>query len=156
MRPGSMSLLCALASVVLLSGCSRPWSTYRNNGERGAHQRYHSRLSDADDVTKLAVGWTWPSPGSEGGSFRSSPVVFEDRVYIGSTRGFFYALDADKGTKLWQFPDPGPALIGSCGFGAYGVQSSGTRARIGGEEAVIFGAPDPAAESGRGSARLFA
>jgi outer membrane protein assembly factor BamB len=82
--------------------------------------------------------------------------VFEDRVFIGSSRGFFYALGEKNGNKLWQFPDPGPALLGSCFFGGYGVQSSGTRARIGGEEAVIFGAPDPAAETGLGSARLFA
>jgi outer membrane protein assembly factor BamB len=83
-------------------------------------------------------------------------VVFEDKVFIGSTRGFFYGLDAKNGNKLWQFPDPGPALVGSCSFGSYGVQASGTRARIHGEDAVIFGAPDPAAETGLGSARLFA
>jgi outer membrane protein assembly factor BamB len=155
-RPSFTSLVFTLSPILLLCGCSRPWETFRYNGERAGHQPYHSRLSDPDDVPKLAVGWAWPSSGSEGGSFRGSPVVFEDKVFIGSTRGFFYGLDAKTGNKLWQFPDPGPALIGSCGFGAYGVQASATRARIKDEEAVIFGAPDSSAETGLGSARLYA
>jgi outer membrane protein assembly factor BamB len=150
------SFVFTVIAISLLSDCSRTWSSYRHNGERTGHQNYHSRLSDPDDVTKLAVGWVWPSSGSEGGLFKASPVVFEDKVFIGSSSGFFYALDEKSGNKLWQFP-PGPALTGSClNFGAYGIQASATRARIKGEEAVLFGAPDPAAESGLGSARLWA
>jgi outer membrane protein assembly factor BamB len=150
------SLFLVLASILSLSGCKRDWPNYRYNTHRAGHQPYASRLSDPDDVPTLAVGWTWPSSGSEGGSFRSSPVIFEHRVFIGSSSGFFYALDPETGNKLWQFPDPGPPLLGTCGYGNYGIQSSASRARIDDKEAVIFGAPDPTAETGLGSARLYA
>jgi outer membrane protein assembly factor BamB len=148
--------LFALSAALLLSGCKRDWPNYRYNAHRAGHQPYHSRLSDAEDVPTLAVGWTWPSSGSEGGFFRSSPVVFEHRVFIGSSSGFFYALDVETGNKLWQYPDPGPPLKGTCQFGNYGIQASASRAEIDEKEAVIFGAPDPAAETGLGSARLYA
>jgi outer membrane protein assembly factor BamB len=146
------------ATVLLLSGCERDWPSYRYNQHRSGHQPWAGRLSDPDDVPSLKVEWTWPSSGSEGGGFKASPIVFEHRVFIGSWSGFFYALDAKTGNKLWQYPDPGPALLGTCGFGNYGIQSSASRARIHGDEAVIFGAPDPnpAVDGGLGSARLYA
>ena len=149
-------VLFALLAALSLSSCKRNWPDYRYNANRAGHQPYHSRLSDPNDVPTLAVGWTWPSSGSEGGFFRSSPIVFEDRVFIGSSSGFFYALDVDTGNKLWQYPDPGPPLKAACQFGSYGIQSSGSRAEINEKEAVIFGAPDPTAEAGLGSARLYA
>jgi outer membrane protein assembly factor BamB len=64
--------------------------------------------------------------------FYASPVVIAGRVFIGSTSGRFYALDADTGALIWSYPPlPQPPLIGSCGsvgdvqaFGAYGILSS--------------------------------
>src|SRR5216684_2012799 len=151
------SFVFELATLLLICGCSHGWPTYRSGSHRTGNQEYASPLSDPNEVPKLGVGWVWPSSGSEGGFFRSSPVVFRDKVFIGSSRGFFYALDAKTGNKLWQFPDPGLPLIGSCSrYGSYGIQASATRARIKGHDAVIFGAPDPAVESGLGSARLYA
>ncbi|HVH30208.1 MAG TPA: PQQ-binding-like beta-propeller repeat protein, partial [bacterium] len=152
---------CRLVLVVVVvalpfARCSRDCSQYRYSTRRTGDQPRRSRLSDPDDVMHLAVGWTWPSTGREGGYFRSSPVVFEHRVFIGSSSGFFYALDAKNGTQLWQFPAPGHPLRGTCRYGDYGIQASASRARIGGGDAVIFGAPDPAAETGLGSARLYA
>ena len=155
-----LSLLTSvlIATMLLLSGCERDWPNYRNNELRSGHQEWSGPLSDPDDVKNLKVKWSWPTSGSEGGSFIASPIFFEHRVFIGSTSGFFYALDAKTGNKLWQYPNPGPALVGSCGYGAYGIQSSGARARINGDEAVIFGANDPSVsvDSGLGSARLYA
>ena len=86
-------------------------------------------------------------------------------VFIGGVNGVFYALDAASGALIWQYPratDPNPALLGSCGaggyggYGTYGIATGATFAVIGGQNAVIFGAPDPSAEGGLGSARLFA
>jgi outer membrane protein assembly factor BamB len=147
-----------LGATVLLSSCERDWPSYRYNQHRSGHQEWAGPLSDPGDVSLLKVEWTWPSTGSEGGFFRSSPIAFEHRVFIGSSSGFFYALDAKTGNKLWQYPDPGPALLGTCNYGNYGIQSSATRARIHDEDAVIFGAPDPspAVDGGFGSARLWA
>ncbi len=158
MKTRPMLFAFVLGAAVLLSGCERDWSTYRYDEHRSGHQPGAGPLSDPDDVPSLKIEWTWPSSGSEGGQFRSSPIAFEHRVFIGSSSGFFYGLDATTGNKLWQYPDPGPALLGTCGFGNYGVQSSASRARILNEDAVIFGAPDPnpAVDGGLGSARLYA
>jgi len=151
-------LALSLAATMLLSGCERDWPSYRYNEHRSGHQPWAGPLSVPDAVPGLKVEWTFPSSGSEGGQFRASPVKFEHRVFIGSSSGFFYALDAKTGNKLWQYPDPGPPLLGTCNFGNYGISSSATQARIHGEEAVIFGAPDPnpAVDGGLGSGRLYA
>src|SRR5690606_14608992 len=37
------------------------------------------------------------------GPIESSPLVLGNSVYIGSSDGFLYALDAAKGTVLWKF-----------------------------------------------------
>jgi hypothetical protein len=139
------------------------WSNYRHDTHRSGAQREVSALSDPAKVPGLTVRWQWP-PGAagEGGSFFASPIVIEDRVFIGSNSGRFYALDAKTGALLWQFPPPAqPPLIGSCGavgdvqsFGAYGVLSSASQHG----ERVIFGAPDPdpTVDGGRGSAARHA
>jgi outer membrane protein assembly factor BamB len=139
------------------------WPNYRHDTHRSGAQREASALSDPARVPGLTVRWQWP-PGAagEGGSFYASPIVIEDRVFIGSNSGRFYALDAKTGALLWQFPPPAqPPLIGSCGavgdvqsFGAYGVLSSASQHG----ERVIFGAPDPdpTVDGGRGSGRLYA
>src|SRR5258706_262117 len=75
------------ATVLLLSGCERDWPNYRYNQHRSGHQPWFGELSDPDDVPNLKVEWTWPSSGSEGGSFRASPIVYEHRVFIASTSG---------------------------------------------------------------------
>lgn len=148
-----------LTASLLSYGCIPPWPNYRYNANRTGQQPLASSLSNPSAVDgRLAVGWTWPSSGSEGGVFKSSPIVFKHKVFIGSSSGYFYALDADSGNNLWQYPSPGSPLLGSCSFGRYGIQSSASRARINGQDAVIFGAPDPDpnTEGGLGSARLWA
>ncbi len=96
------------------------------------------------------------------GGFIASPIVAHNTVFIGSTDGHFYALDAATGKSKWQYPKTSdPPLLGSCRYGQYGIASSASYAHIGGQDAVIFGAPDPtaidpAAKEGFGSAALFA
>ena len=158
MKPGKVCCALLVGVTALLSGCERDWPNYRYNAHRSGHQPWAGPLSDPSDVPGLKLEWTWPSTGSEGGQFKASPIVFEHRVFIGSSSGFFYALDARTGNKLWQYPDPGPPLLGTCTFGNYGIQSSASRARIHGEDAIIFGAPDPdpSVDAGLGSGRLYA
>jgi outer membrane protein assembly factor BamB len=38
----------------------------------------------------------------ERSGFWASPVVFKDRVYIGSNNGYMYCLTADKGEVVWK------------------------------------------------------
>jgi outer membrane protein assembly factor BamB len=139
------------------------WYTFRYNELRTGTQPYASALSDPAKVGSLKVQWAFPSGGAPVGGFKASPIVVENTVFIGGVSGYFYALDAATGALKWQFPKASdPPLRGSCAgggngsYGQYGIQSSATYANIAGKDAVIFGAPDPAAESGLGSARLFA
>jgi outer membrane protein assembly factor BamB len=114
---------------------------------------YASDLSDPAKVGTLTPVWWFPPTSNGVGEFKTSPIVVDDTVFIGSVNGYFYALDAATGTKKWQYPKAGgKALLGSCdpggfagGIGHYGIQSSATFAVIGGQRAVIFGAPDPTA-----------
>jgi outer membrane protein assembly factor BamB len=138
------------------------WPHYRHDEHRTGAQQARSALSDPARVASLAVRWQWPPTSAGEGSFYASPIVIGGRVFIGSTNGRFYSLDAKTGALLWQYPPPPqPALNGSCGpvgnvqsFGAYGVLSSASQHG----NLVIFGAPDPdpSVDDGRGSARLYA
>jgi len=149
-----------LAFAFGLLGCaSSDWPNYRFDGLREANQRAATPVSDPSKVPTLAVRWTFDPPG--GGSFRASPIIVNGRVFIGSSSGYFYALDAATGNLLWQYPTAGqPPLLGSCTagsgpqtFGSYGIASSAAT-YFG---SVIFGAPDPdpTVDHGNGSARLF-
>jgi hypothetical protein len=161
-------------SLLLAPGALADWASYRNDALRTGNQPQGSLASDPKAVVNLAVTHSFPAGSQgEGGSFEASPIVAANvegvigRVLIGSTSGIFYALDAITLIGVWQYP-PGAtpngagALLGSCNnggngtFGRYGIHASATLAQIGGQNAVIFGAPDPTAEGGLGSARLFA
>jgi outer membrane protein assembly factor BamB len=157
------------ACLAAVAGCATvaraaddDWEYYRHDVSRSGEQRHFSDLADPAKVPGLAIRWQWPATAAgEGGMFYASPVVMDGRVFIGSTSGRFYALDANTGTLIWSYPPlPQPPLIGSCGsvgdvqaFGAYGILSSASPYK----DSIIFGAPDPdpSVDSGRGSARLY-
>jgi outer membrane protein assembly factor BamB len=167
----ALSGLCACTNMVSCQGCNPPpaqWLAYRNNPGRYASQFLGSALANPTNVlASLHVGWkspdtTW-SASTKPGSFRASPIVFNNTVFIGDLNGVFWALNAKDGSFKWRYPGSG-GLNGSCtaggngSWGAYGIQSSATYASIGKTDAVIFGAPDPdpGTDSGNGSARLWA
>jgi len=59
---------------------------------------------DASGLKSLSgIKWTFKT----GGPVRSSPVVVDGTVYVGSYDGHFYALDAADGTLKWQFKTGG-------------------------------------------------
>jgi outer membrane protein assembly factor BamB len=168
-RSISALILCFPFVITAAHAAQDEWYTYRHDSARTGAQPFASDLSDPEKVGTLELKWAWP-PGClkcKGvGAFKSSPIVVDDTVFIGNTNGFFYALDAATGTLKWQYPKASdPPLLGSCdpngfagGLGHYGIPSSATYAKINGQDAVIFGAPDPdpRIDSGLGSARLFA
>jgi outer membrane protein assembly factor BamB len=162
----------ACTNEVGCNGCNPPppqWLAYRNNPGRYAQQFLSSALSNPTQVlASLHVGWKSPDSNWTGptmpASFRGSPIVFNDTVFIGDIKGVFWALKAADGSFKWRFPATGAGLNGSCTaggngtWGAYGIQSSASYAGIGKKDAVIFGAPDPdpGTDGGNGSARLWA
>jgi len=142
------------------------WYDYRHDEQRSGDQRHASALSNPTKVQSLAVKWWFPAQGNPAvGSFKASPVVVDDTVYVGSQDGRFYALDAKTGTLKWEYPKPpAPALLAGDPAMRYGIQSSAAYWERGGgkHDVVIFGAQDPAlgpfdaSHQSFGSARLFA
>jgi outer membrane protein assembly factor BamB len=49
-----------------------------------------------------------------GGPVRSSPVVVDGLVYVGSNGGHFHAVDADTGKSKWRIPVKGGVLSSAC------------------------------------------
>jgi outer membrane protein assembly factor BamB len=160
--------LAASGLVLGLAACAGPndWPNYRYVQFRDANQPTASALSDPARVPTLAVRWTFPAVGSAG-AFKASPIVVNGTVFIGSTSGYFYAIDAATGSLKWQYPAAGaPGLIPSNTTYRYGIASSAAywyrwkwfvRKWFHWKErdVVIFGAQDPSLGPD-GSARLFA
>jgi hypothetical protein len=149
--------VCAVIFAGATHAQQDEWYTYRYSNTRTGAQPIASSLSDPTLVSLLPKDptWSWPPDGkAPAGPFQASPIVVNDTVFIGDNNGYFYALDAATGTLKWQYPQTSDrGLRGTCSFGQYGIQSSATHANINGQDAVIFGAPDP---RGLGGARLFA
>jgi outer membrane protein assembly factor BamB len=148
--------LAVLAAVCAAGGCAhRNWETFRHDQERSGNQKKRSALSDPANVGSLKVAWTFSPSVAQG--FYSSPIVHDDKVYIGNGNGYFYALDEKTGAVLWQYPT-GTALTSTfnCNPSSYGIASAAAFARVKGKEAVIFGAPDRASTPHLGDGHLFA
>jgi outer membrane protein assembly factor BamB len=147
---------CRASSDAL--ACSGDWPAFGHDSTRRGEQPKNSALADPFLVRTLQVRWRFTPP--ESGGFRASPIVYKGVVYVGSGNGRLYALDANTGTLLWQYPPPGqPPLTSSytCNPSSFGIASSASIARIRNEvDAVIFGAPDRSLPPGLGSGRLFA
>src|SRR2546425_12988081 len=117
--------ISALLLIALLSGCSQHWPAFRHDRLRTAGQIHTSALSDPARVGSLHVAWTFNEP--HGGAFRASPVVYKNRVFIGSSAGFFYALDANTGAVVWQYPSGATTTLTStfiCNASSMGIASS--------------------------------
>jgi outer membrane protein assembly factor BamB len=163
------------ATVLSLSACScasPDWPVHRYSSFRTASQPHASPLSDPAKVPSLHQLWSWhpgvvgdPDIGTTGWGFSASPVVQDGRVYVGHLNGRFYAIDT-AGTMLWKFPAAGsPALLSTsqCNPSSPGIASSATMGTVKRKwfwfltrkvTVAIFGAPDPASNSG--DSRLWA
>ena len=154
----AMRLTVFGALVLALPGCSTDWPAFRHNLLRTAQQANSSVLADPARVPGLAVRWTYPAAGALS-PFRASPIVYKGRVFIGNSDGRLYALDANTGALLWQYPPAAsPALTSqfTCNPSSEGIASSAVIASVNGTDAVIFGAPDKSLGTGLGEGRLFA
>ena len=73
-----------------------------------------------DMIASVRVGtgearWYYPKEGNLGfgkqASIRTTPLYANGTVYAGATDGNLYAVQANTGALLWQFPTPGNASI---------------------------------------------
>lgn len=160
----SVSGAVLILAVIVMSSCSADWPAFRHNPLRTGAQLNHGPLTDPAKVATLAPGWTFPDSAGvvlnpPPGPFRASPIVVKNVVYIGNSNGYFYAINAADGTLKWQYPSVGSQALTSTFISnpsSEGIASAASYARIGGTDAVIFGAPDRSIGAGQGSGRLFA
>ena len=142
-RPHLITLAIAIFLLTCLAGCKeQEWHSFHYDARCTSSQPTKTALSDPAKVPSLAVRWTWtaPAPGPTGNAgFRASPVVNDNIVYIGNGNGYFYALNGDTGTLLWQYPAASaPPLVTQfkCNPSSYGIASSATLTKINGTVAI--------------------
>ncbi len=79
------------------------------------------------DFTRDTTSWAVDIPGG----IAASPVVSEDRVYVGSLDGVFYALNASTGATVWQFnPNTGGSFYSSAGQDALTLYVTSTDSNL--------------------------
>ena len=157
-----MKNLFLFAGIVLLCGCASDWTAFRGDTQRSGYQTDAGALSDPTRVRSMSPtpAWTFHPSGAQG--FRASPIVFANKVLIGNGNGYFYAVDAQHGNQLWQYPaPPNPALTSQfiCNPSSHGIASSATVGFTSSHlltPIVVFGAPDQSIGTGLGEGRLFA
>src|SRR5690349_3591794 len=101
-----------VAASLALAGCSSEWPQYRNNLFRTAVQSNDSALAHPGSLTGLHVIHQYHPPAVDNpAGFRASPIVYNDKVYIGNGNGRLYVLKASDLSFLWMYPPAGqPAL----------------------------------------------
>src|SRR4051812_17306139 len=95
-----MKLRCT--SLLLLGSCTAllaatDWPMYR--GDAALTGIAKSTVPD-----KPALLWSFKT----GAAVRSSPVICNGKVFVGSDDSNVYALDFKTGTKVWEFKTDGP------------------------------------------------
>lgn len=93
-RPTSTAgtTLASPASGPVFSPTAGNWPMFRGNGAQ-------TGLAEGALGKDLVLGWTFTT----GEAVRSSPVIQDGRVYVGSGDGKLYCLRLDDGQKEWEF-----------------------------------------------------
>jgi polyvinyl alcohol dehydrogenase (cytochrome) len=99
----------AATSAAACAPAAAPRGEWRSYG----HDLANSRFQDAEhdigplEAATLAPVWTFSSVGGGGeGDFTGTPVVADGCVFVGSSRGWIFALNADTGRLVWKAKAP--------------------------------------------------
>jgi polyvinyl alcohol dehydrogenase (cytochrome) len=100
------------AAAASLPGCAEPesaggdWPSY---GHDAANTRFQpdEKVISPGDVPTLTTAWTFSAVKAGGeGDFTGTPVVEDGCMYIASTRGWVFAVNADTGKLVWKAKVP--------------------------------------------------
>src|SRR5690606_15828133 len=74
----------------------------------GADSSQYSALAEInrDNVSRLAVAWTYPT--GERGAYLFNPLIVDGTMYVLARDRSIVALDAATGRELWVRPNEGP------------------------------------------------
>jgi polyvinyl alcohol dehydrogenase (cytochrome) len=102
----ALAFAVALATAVPSEAATGDWPSYLGGPS------HHSRNVGAtaitpSNVSSLGPAWTFHAdaatqPDQPAASFLASPTVSNGVVFIGSSTGVFYAVDAQTGTEIWH------------------------------------------------------
>ena len=89
----------ALLSTCILFGCGQTQSKTPPKANNAKHDS--KQFTNTAFHKKPTVQWQFRV---EGGAFDTTPLVHNDRVFIGDFDGNFYALDTNNGEQVWKAP----------------------------------------------------
>src|SRR4051794_13471431 len=91
-----------------MPGCAAPsltggeWRTYGGDLANTRNQ-HDEKVISAADVPTLQSAWVFSSVENGGsGDFTGTPIVADGCMYIASTRGWVFAVNADTGKLAWK------------------------------------------------------
>src|SRR5438067_6243690 len=93
-------------------GCAPPMLTggeWRSYGGDLANTRnqVHEKIISSAEVPTLTSAWVFSSVDNGGaGDFTGTPIVADGCMYIASTRGWVFAVNADTGKLVWKTQVP--------------------------------------------------
>jgi outer membrane protein assembly factor BamB/plastocyanin len=110
--PAVLAAVLAAPSAAQAAGCATvgmpggDWPTY---GADAANSRYqeHEKVISPADVPLLSPAWTFSTQeaGAEG-DITGTPVVAGGCLYVATSRGWVFALNADTGEVVWKSQVP--------------------------------------------------
>jgi outer membrane protein assembly factor BamB/plastocyanin len=94
------------------------WRTYGGDLSNTRNQHAEKVISAAD-VPSLTSAWVFSSVSNGGaGDFTGTPIVADGCMYIASTRGWVFAVNADTGKLVWKAKVPfGGGVNSTVGLG---------------------------------------
>jgi outer membrane protein assembly factor BamB len=104
---GGFSLYEVTGDSIIVSECKPGLSPRRWGGYSLTHQYYtpdssvYPRLSDSINLAYPQVRPVWLA--RTGNTIYSSPVVLDNRVYVGDDAGMLWCLDLEDGHEIWKF-----------------------------------------------------
>jgi outer membrane protein assembly factor BamB len=104
----AVALLAPAAAHANPPGCAAPsltggeWRTYGGDLANTRNQ-HDEKVISAADVTTLQSAWVFSSVANGGaGDFTGTPAVADGCMYVASTRGWVFAVNADNGKLVWK------------------------------------------------------
>jgi polyvinyl alcohol dehydrogenase (cytochrome) len=108
MLAAAVALLAPAAAQANPPGCAAPsltggeWRSYGGDLANSRNQ-HDEKVISAADVPTLQSSWVFSSVANGGaGDFTGTPIVADGCMYIASTRGWVFAVNADSGKLVWK------------------------------------------------------
>jgi alcohol dehydrogenase (cytochrome c)/quinohemoprotein ethanol dehydrogenase len=112
----SLVTLAAIAAPARAAGAQADPGQWASHGHDYSEQRYSPlKQIDADNAAKLGLAW-FGDLAERGGSYETTPLVADGRIYVTAPWSKVYAFDAKTGKLLWKYDPkvPGEWAVSLC------------------------------------------